>query len=142
MNIFQRLFRRTPVAATDPVLRAIQWLRDNPDRHIAGAMAIDDHGKGVSPSSPDASCFCIVGRVACEVAKDRGIDVNHSVLLKNNARTLFRETMGMDEDRFIGINDTNYDERPLVCNDNARPGNQSVLDVLEGARKHQLANQS
>lgn len=50
--------------------RAADWLEANPDKHIGKKLATDDTGLSVSTLSPDATCFCAVGRWARELGID------------------------------------------------------------------------
>lgn len=49
------------------ISRALLWLEANPDKHIAGAYAkTSPTGARCPPSSKEATCFCVVGRIALE----------------------------------------------------------------------------
>src|ERR1044072_4949236 len=49
--------------------RALDWLEANPDKHIADDYARTEAGKSIirSEGFEEACCFCIVGRIACEM---------------------------------------------------------------------------
>ena len=46
--------------------KALDWLDANPDKHITGTLAEDENGKSVEPDSPDAQCWCVLGRMVVE----------------------------------------------------------------------------
>lgn len=46
---------------------AADWLEANPDKHIDVNLARDENGVECHPSTPGATCFCAVGRVAKEL---------------------------------------------------------------------------
>lgn len=47
--------------------RAADWLEANPDKHIIGNMAHDEQHNEVPANSPQAMCWCAVGRLAKEL---------------------------------------------------------------------------
>lgn len=47
--------------------RTADWLEAHPENHIARSLAIDADGQIVLPSSPTATCFCALGRLAVEL---------------------------------------------------------------------------
>lgn len=46
--------------------RAIDWLDENPERAIMGALARTEDGRATDPRDPAATCFCFLGRLCIE----------------------------------------------------------------------------
>lgn len=52
------------------VTRALDWLEENPNRHITGTMATDGpDGKAIDANHPAAACFCAMGRILHEMKR-------------------------------------------------------------------------
>lgn len=116
------------------VLAATSWLRENRDRHITGQLAVDARGDQCKPNSPDAECFCVLGRISKELDTGEYPDDGNPEF-----KQFLRDT-GIDPEGgswpVYDMNDEGYIDpatgekiRAAVC---ARPmGNPKVLDYLE-----------
>ena len=54
----------------DAIIRALDWLEENPDKHIADSYALTKDGYVCDPNEPEADCFCVVGRIAHELGQE------------------------------------------------------------------------
>lgn len=50
----------------DALNRTIDWLEAHPDNAITGHMATNKYGHSVRPHDPEATCFCMLGRLCVE----------------------------------------------------------------------------
>lgn len=62
------------------ILAAVKWLRENPDKHIAGTFAKDETGWSVDPNKPEAACFCAYGRFLKELDMEDRTENTEEVL--------------------------------------------------------------
>ncbi len=123
----------------DPVRRAIDWLRANPDRHIKENLAVDSDGNVCSPIAPYAQCFCVLGRIAKEMdLKSRDpLEAYESLEL----RRMLPKYEGLDQDdpqTYIHVYGRNDRSRPDTLTTPACPSSNiklsgpQVLNWLEG----------
>lgn len=54
----------------DAARRALAWAKANPDKIVSGVLATNADGQRVTTRDPDATCFCLVGRIAHEADAD------------------------------------------------------------------------
>lgn len=62
------------------MLAAVNWLRENPDKHIRGTFAKNEKGGYVDPNHPEAVCFCAYGRFLKELDLDDRTETTDRVL--------------------------------------------------------------
>lgn len=103
--------------------RAADWIMSNPDKHIAGTMAMDELGDVVMPLDPKAVCFCAMGRLALEAGVHIPVDSNRKL-------EMVGEAVGLD---CYAINTVwRANDRQVVPDHSTRHyrGNPAVIDVL------------
>ena len=82
--------------------RAADWLEANPDKHLQVNMAADKHGRPVSTTDPEATCFCAAGRLAHELGVS--IKTDYIPLFDLLGGSTTREIYGANDiDRRLGI---------------------------------------
>lgn len=62
----EAILRLAPERVLEVVMTAIDWLEANPDRWTRGIYARRADTSHVEPHSPEAHCFCTLGRIALE----------------------------------------------------------------------------
>lgn len=116
----------TKEAAKAAVLRALDWLEANPDRHATGNMAYDEYGNVVSVLDRYAYCFCTLGRIAkeCNITDERKwtVDSPYSFTPVSSTRPIF-DAIGFDnpDDVFSDI---------MAINDISEDGPQAAIRFL------------
>lgn len=83
----------TPEQILDVVMVAINWLEHNPERWTRGIYARNKNTGHVDPHSPEAHCFCTLGRIALEA----------DIFVHQLGRYL--APIGVDQLRVIELND-------------------------------------
>jgi hypothetical protein len=78
----------------EAILRAADWLEANPDKHIAGYLAANALGERVTSSSPEAVCFCAMGRIM----KELNVATANDTEIPRHVRRMIYE----ENDRFGG----------------------------------------
>jgi hypothetical protein len=63
-----------PERVRKAAIRAAAWLKDNPDRHIRGDLAVTSKGRPCTPLHHDAQCFCALGRFGKELGTNSPYD--------------------------------------------------------------------
>lgn len=88
----------SPEEAMASIMSSLDWLEANPSDHIRKAYARTKTGAPIAVNSPEASCFCAVGRIM----RDAG--------LTNTAQAqgLLRK-VGATVNSIIGLNDLEGD---------------------------------
>jgi hypothetical protein len=105
----------------EAILRAADWLEANPDKHIAGSLAIDVLGQRCSPTSPLAECFCALGRIALEANVDSPPGTR--------SYDTINRAVGLDKEQSMDIWRVN--DRDLIPTNNVWPnGNPAVVAHL------------
>lgn len=56
--------------------RTIDWMDENPERAIMGALARTEDGRATDPRDPEATCFCFLGRLCVEANLPRTTILN------------------------------------------------------------------
>lgn len=111
------------------ISNALGWLAANPERHIAGTLAVDLKGKPCLPNDPKAECFCVLGRISKELNLSGYPDADRQFEQEVCDASDYLFTSG----RILGRNDeidyTTIESRELVC-DRLAPGNQQVIPWL------------
>lgn len=124
----KRIF--TVAEVTTAIVKAIDFLDKNPERHIIGDLAIDSNGQDCDPNDPDAQCFCMLGRISHELDLD-GYPFDRKKGAKDVA-----EQLGIDQSTVFTINDSNYVKGTVHCDpDGMRNLQRSGRKVLTHLRK-------
>ncbi len=118
------------------VAAACDWLEENRDNHITGALAKTASGKTCRPNSPEASCYCVLGRISHELNLD-DYPIDDPEYGAQFRATLLASGLGPDRGGddypIFNMNDAFWsDENPRVCGGRARRGNPAVLDFVRG----------
>lgn len=84
----------TPADVHTTVMGAIDWLEANPDKQLTGMYAGRDDKSYCSYRSEEATCFCVLGRIAKE-AEMRSIHII----------TPYMKLIGVHDDDVSDLND-------------------------------------
>lgn len=101
--------------------KAADWLEANPDKHTKGVMARDAEGTRVEPNAPEATCFCMYGRMLHELglAEIEGNGIDDNVRIINDivpASLHFGIVAGINDRRLSGGNVViNYVREKASC---------------------------
>lgn len=113
---------------TVAIARALIWLRENPEKHITGSLAVTKEGLGCAPNDPEAECFCVLGRISHELDTD-----NYPIYASDEIAAQFRAVGLSDNHEVYNVND-----QPIRDNDGRRlksacgisRSNQKVIPFL------------
>lgn len=106
------------------VTNALTWLRENPDKHIRGSLAVSADGTTCTPNDPSAECFCVLGRISKE------LDVKDYPDVDPEWAKVVSPTFS--NHHFYDVNDdlSEAEPRELACK-YSHPGNQNVIGFVE-----------
>lgn len=107
----------TPREVSAAVMKATDWLEANPTKHIVGELAVRVDGTDCDPNSPEADCFCMLGRISKE------LDVEGYPGMTNLRQ------VGLDQATIYGINDGRPLEEKADCPQHFR-SNGKVLEFV------------
>lgn len=94
MTPIDAILAQTPKQVYITAMTAIDWLEANPDKHITGMFAQTEERAYCSTRSPEAACFCVLGRVAKEVE-----------MSSITAITPYMRIIGVEDDDIFDMND-------------------------------------
>lgn len=100
------------------ISNSLLFLIENPEKQAHCVLALDAEGQEVATNSPNAACWCAIGRVAHDF--DVGFDPEHPLsddTTYNVVQAYYLQPVGLDKDMFIKANDmfpeTDYRTRML-----------------------------
>jgi hypothetical protein len=88
------------------ISNSLLFLIENPEKQAFGALALDAEHQEVATNSPNAACWCALGRIAHDF--DIGFDPLHPLIgctTTEVVHTYYLEPVGLHKAMFIKAND-------------------------------------